>query len=486
MGPVFFGSRKYTELPGGRIGRACRRAGALAALVALLAAASAAAQTWVTYPGDYRTMLLSRTGADGAAATANATEPSLSLDGRNLAFASAAPGLGPTGGQEQVFLRTVRERCTAESCACCRSLSASSNRTILVSLGDGVAGEPAAGAAGEPALSGSGWKVAFTSAAPNLGGRRGLSGVYLRNVRRGTTILVSRASGPRGAAANGASSEPSISADGNLVAFTSTATNLGGPRDGRAAVYVRDLSSNRTYLVSRWSNGRVLAAAEQPALAPGGGAVAFVSASPHSGTPAGVSQVYERDLRGGRTFLVSRADGRNGAAANADATRPSLDQNGSRVAFQSAASNLEPGATPHQNVYLRDVGAGRTWLVSRGFKHQMVPGPPANSASTQPSLSRDGRFICFQSAATNLGSGYGGEAQAGVENIFVYDTRSLGVFLISRASGQAGAPANGNSGEVSCSAGASLAAFSSAATNLEPGSPTGVVNVYRRTVFGGR
>jgi Tol biopolymer transport system component len=221
-------------------------------------------------------------------------------------------------------------------------------------------------------------------------------------------------------------------------------------------------------------------------LAPGGTAVAFSSAAGNlvAGTPAGVAEVYLRDLRGGRTTLVSRAPGASGAPADADATHPSVDQRGDRVAFQSAAGDLG-AAGPFANVWLRDVPGGETWLMSRGFKHHMVPGEPADAASTLPSLSRDGRFVCFQSAAANLGSTYGGEPRAGVENVFVHDTKSLDTILISRAPGRDGAAADGDSGEISCSAGASLAAFSSAAGNLGGGAPAGIAEVYRRTIFGG-
>ncbi|MBS1861659.1 MAG: hypothetical protein JSS68_08090 [Actinobacteria bacterium] len=276
--------------------------------------------------------------------------------------------------------------------------------------------------------------------------------------------------------------------DGNLVAFTSTATDLGGPTDGRAAVYVRDLSSERTYLVSRSAGGAPAdAPASEPSLAPGGGAVAFTSSADNlaPGASPGVTEVWLRDLHGDRTTLVSRAPGGAGAPADASATNPSVDQRGNRVAFQSAARNLG-AAGSHENVWLRDVAGGKTWLVSRGFKHHMVPGAPANAASTLPSLSRDGRFVCFQSAATNLGSAYGGDPRAGVENVFVHDTRSLDTILISRAPGRDGTGADGGSGEVSGSAGASLAAFSSKAGNLGGGPPPGVAEVYRRTIFGGR
>lgn len=464
-------------------------AASIVVALCLSPAAGGAPHPMVTHAGDYRTLLVSRAAGDGGAvAGADAMDPSISADGRLIGFTSAATDLGRTSGHTQVFLDVLDEHCTAQSCACCTQPVSSSDQTILVSRADGVAGAPGDGDSGEPSVSGAGWKVAFSSEGSNLGGRPGVESVYLRNAHRGKTVLVSRASGAHGAPANGDSSEPSVSENGQLVAFTSTATNLGGPRNGQPAVYVRNLNTERTFLVSRASNGTAAdAGATEPSLAPGGGAVGFVTAAQNlaAGVPAGVSEVYLHQLHGGRTTLVSRGPGAAGAPADAAATHPSVDQSGDRVAFQSGATNLGH-ARQDVNVWLRDLAGGKTWLMSRGFKHHMVPGAPANGASVLPSLSRDGRFVCFQSTATNLGSAYGGRPRPGVENVFVHDTRSRDTILISRAPGRDGTGADGNSAEVSCSAGASLAAFSTQAGNLGGGAPAGVTEVYRRTIFGGR
>src|SRR5262249_47419404 len=108
----------------------------------------------------------------------------------------------------------------------------------------------------DPAISGDGRVVAFDSFASNLDPADGdpVGDVFVRNPQTNTTTLVSRAGGADGAKGNVQSLDPAISADGRFVAFTSRASNL-DPADGDTTgdVYVRDLQTNTTTLVSRAS-----------------------------------------------------------------------------------------------------------------------------------------------------------------------------------------------------------------------------------------
>jgi hypothetical protein len=145
--------------------------------------------------------------------------------------------------------------------------------------------------------------VVFDSAATNLSpdDSDGFTDVYVRDLQTNTTTLVSRAGGVSGAKGNGNSGAPAISADGRFVAFTSDATNL-SPDDGDTTsdVYVRDLQTNTTTLVSRASGvagakGRLSFA---PAISADGRFVAFYSftrLSPDDGD--GIWDVYVRDLQ---------------------------------------------------------------------------------------------------------------------------------------------------------------------------------------------
>lgn len=418
---------------------------------------------------DYRTMLISHgSGRVGAPANGNSTEPSVSLDARELSFVSTAPNLNPRGSTQEVFVNSL-----------------GSNRTRLVSRANGMHGAPANADSTSPSNSGSGRIVAFASRAGNLGGRPGVENVYVRDVEKGTTTLVSRAGGARGAKGNGDSFAPSISADGARVAFASAASNLGGGASGGTQVYARDLKSNRTILVSRSSRGVPADGdSSEPAISSSGNAVAFASDAPNLGAGGALGQqVFERKLSGGGALLVSRAPGAGGAAANSPAGDPSIDGFGDRVAFDSAATNLSDLANPVENVYVRDLSSGDTLLASRSGGRL---GAAANGSSSMPDLPRDGRFVCFQSVATNLGNsfdGYGVDPR--VENVYTHDTLHNGTFLISRQPGRYAPGANGDSQNVSCSAGASYAAFQSVATNLNGAVAPGVNEIYRRTIFGG-
>src|SRR5256885_2973416 len=94
----------------------------------------------------------------------------------------------------------------------------------------------------------------------------------------GSTQLVSRASGADGAAGTRASREAAISADGTKVAFASTATNLpGAAADMHDQVYVRDLLTNTTTLVSTGPAGPSDSYSEWPAISQDGSRVAFRS-----------------------------------------------------------------------------------------------------------------------------------------------------------------------------------------------------------------
>ena len=222
------------------------------------------------------TMLASRApapaGADGNDASLS---PSLSADGRLLAFESSATNLHPDDGDDEndVFVRdlvdgtvrlvTPRQRgaIPAEP-----AISAdgryvafagavgnrsevyrhdlSGGRNVLVSRATGRRGAPSRTLTGDPAISADGRFVAFQSYASLLQPfpTGPLPDIYVRDVGRGTTTLVSRASGRFGAPGDGGSHGPAISADGRFVSFESRSTNL-HPRDGDRSgdVLVRDL-----------------------------------------------------------------------------------------------------------------------------------------------------------------------------------------------------------------------------------------------------
>lgn len=257
--------------------------------------------------------------------------PALSADGRTLAY-QAVRGRG----QSAVYVTDLRSGRTTLASRATRSARGAD---------DGVY---------HPSISGDGSKVAFVSAASNLGaGSEGAhTQVFVRDLKAHTTSVVSRSGAAVG---DDYSSDPSISRNGRYVAFSSTAGNLGAG-DGSSRIYVRDLRQRRTLLVGDPADGFAL----KPSISAGGGRVAYTALA------GGRARVLVRDTRRrGPAELVSRAAGGDGAAANAAADDASISADGRRVAFASTATNLDPAKSAGtRGVFVRDLRSDETTLVS--------------------------------------------------------------------------------------------------------------------------
>jgi Tol biopolymer transport system component len=248
------------------------------------------------------------------------------------------------------------------------------------------------------------------------------------------TQLVSRASGSEGAGGNLPSFEPTATADGRFVFFTSYATNFTPSLPARGLrLFRRDMRSGQTSLVPTVGHGP-----ERPVVSANGLFLAYVSSIDYSDS-GGHKEIFVRDMRTGTTRLASRTNGAAGAPADAPPThelhpsvdRPSLSADGRYLAFVSTAPNLFPaayrGRVPPQ-IYVRDLVADTTMLVSRASGRR---GQIANAPCAEPEISADGRHIAFTSSATNLGAiGPRGDVFDG--NVFVRDLASARTIAVSR------------------------------------------------------
>ncbi len=327
--------------------------------------------------------------SSGTAGNGASTEPVInSTDGRFIAFTSlAALTALPGGSGSQIFLH---DRQT--------SLPSLVSRDNLGSAGNG--------ASSQPAISADGRFVAFTSVATNLAPIPGAIGsqIFLRDMQNNTTTLVSRDA--VGNAGNGTSSHPTISADGQFVAFTSVATNLASIIGGSGSqIFLRDTVGNATTLVSREIGGNAGdGASSQPTISANGQFVAFTSVATNLASIIGGSgsQIFLRDTVGNATTLVSREVGGN--AGNGASSQPAISATtGQFVAFTSLATNLAviPGGSGSQ-IYLRDTQGNQTSLVS---KDNNLPANAGNGASGAPAVVGDGGFVAFASVASTLASG---------------------------------------------------------------------------------
>jgi pseudomonalisin len=282
------------------------------------------------------------------------------------------------------------------------------NNPSLLSAGMGAA--PADGLSDLPAISADGRYIAFLSTATNLvpGDTNADVDVFVRDQQTGATARVSVAED--GSQADDGSSLPAISADGRFAVFQSSASNLvPGGRRGLGDVYVRDLQLGHNTWVNLSSSGVPSdGGAREPSISGNGRYVVFDSNSTNlvPGGGGGVQQVYVRDLQNGTTSLVSAAT--DGSPGDGDSTRPIISGDGRYVAFVSAADNFVPGATASgRQVFLRDLTAQTTELVSGPPSGGAPNAQVASDSDERIAVSPDGRYVAFTSYASNLVPGDG-------------------------------------------------------------------------------
>jgi Tol biopolymer transport system component len=326
--------------------------------------------------------------------------------------------------------------------------------------------------------------VAFESSATNLVAAGGdmLEDIYVHERETGITTRVSE--NTMGDESDGFSLDPSISANGQYVAFLSDATDLvAGDTNGKVDIFVHDRQTGETTRVSVDSGG---AEGDDistgPSISSDGRYVAFESIAADLVAPAtnGNVHIFVRDLLAGTTTLVS-VDSTD-VQGNDDSSSASISADGRYVAFESIATNLVPGGSNgsiHVFVHDRDADGNGIYDEPGGISTVQASvdsaGNQGNGHSYAPSISADGRYVAFNSEADDLVAG----DTKGLSDIFVHDlllgtTRRVGV-------SSTGAEAEGgDSSSPSYSADGQYVAFGSQATNLVAGSTNGSPHVFIR------
>ena len=447
--------------------RAARARGAAAGAIAL-AAVSAAVGLPVAIAGkNPQTKLISKS-TEGKKGEADSEFPSVSKDGRYVAFRSKARNLHPddTDARSDVY---VRDR--------------NKDKTILVSRASGANGEKGDGSSFNPRISANGKWVAFRSRAPNLhpDDTDKLADIFIRNLETHQVRLISRATGPGGEKANGESFNQTISADGSVIAFRSEATNLDpADDDKREDIYVRSRDKDTTELISRASGPSGAKGNDEssfPVISGDGSLVAYRSEATnlHPDQKSGDRTIYARELKTNKTIIVSRAKGAGGKVANGDSTFASVSESGRYVAFDSLADNLTKADRDRSaDVLLRDLKENKTSLISRasGFN-----GPKQNEGAAEPSISASGRWVAFHSTGTNLD---GAEGDFSKLDVFVRDTKIGRTVLMSRTA--SGKEANLGALEPWIAGDGSAVAFHTEATNLSKKDKDSLLDVYVRPI----
>ena len=342
---------------------------------------------------------------------------SISANGRYVAFESAATNLVPNipniNDYTNVYVRDLQ-----------------TNTTILVSR-DVAGTDSGDGPSNSPVISADGSTVAFDSLANNLDPHYTALEPFdsyqvyastLQNDAVTTTKLVSIDTTDT-TAGNDTSAFPSISDNGQMVAFQSSASNLVSIHvQSIEDVYVRDLATNTTQLVSVDDTGTADGDSSSfaPQISGDGDHVLFYSLADDLTTnnTNGNTNVFERDLTTNTTQLVSVSDtGTNGGDATSRLANQTfvnasqqasgqISDNGQYVLFISLATDLVPGFVPMNggspygyDLYLRDTVAGTTTLIS----HQLgTTATGGTGISGTAAMTPDGGYVAFQSTAGNL------------------------------------------------------------------------------------
>jgi putative cell wall-binding protein len=300
----------------------------------------------------------------------------------------------------------------------------------------------------------------------------------------GETGLVSV--GTTGAPGDDSSTQTSVSADGRFVAFTSSARNLSvlPVATSQSQVYVRDVASGQTSLVSvnAAGTGGGNYSSFDPSISDDGRFVAFASQATDidaSVAAGGHVQVYLRDLTAGSTQLVSRNPSTRAAGVESSYS-PSLSGDGSRVVFVSLATNLLPGTIVERSqIFGAEMKSGVMSVVrvlSVRDATLSSPGEVGNGDSSAPSLSRDGTVVAFESRSTNLTSNV---VPGMISQIYLHSSVTGSTGLVSVTPDGSGG-GNGDSRRPVVSADGRRIAYDSKAGNLSPRSTGNLEQVYIR------
>ncbi len=159
--------------------------------------------------------------------------------------------------------------------------------------------------------------------------------------------------------------------------------------------------------------------------------------------PNGWGQVFRLDRQTGETKLVSRSQA--GEPGNNNSFGAAISPDGRRILFRSSASNLVAGDTNNwTDVYLADVDAGTLTLVSARDGGEMGSQTAVSSSWSPPVMSSDGRWVAFDSEATDLTAGFEGSGR----NVFLRDTVERKTWCIS-PNGKVDNPGSANGPRIS-------------------------------------
>jgi WD40 repeat protein len=348
--------------------------------------------------------------------------------------------------------------------------------TELVSVAsDGTQGNSGSHA---PAISADGRYVAFSSSASNLveEDTNGISDIFVHDRKTGQTQLVSIASD--GTQGNNDSGGASISADGRYLVFFSSANNLvEGDTNGVQDCFVHDRLTGETTRVSVASDGTQANGAcayygwwfvYKTSISADGRYVVFHSDATNlvEGDTNGVQDCFVHDRITGETTRISVAS--DGTQGNGSSGFPTISADGRYVAFESDATNLVEGVT-NGGVFVHDRVTGKTT-----FESVSSDGIQGNNGAMFPAISADGRYVAFISFSDNLVEG----DTNGVWDCFVHDRITGETTRVSVGSDGTQANSDDYATPAMSADGRYVVFHSDDASNLVEGGISGEVNIF--------
>ena len=264
---------------------------------------------------------------------------------------------------------------------------------------------------------------------------------------------------------------PAISGNGRFVVFRSDATNLvSNDTNGLDDLFVRDLKKGKTRRISIGTGGvETDAFSTQASISDNGRFVVFRSNATNigGGSSGLIADIFLHDRKKKRTRLISKSNA--GVASNSDSFEPKISGDGRYVTYYTIATTIVPNDSngSQNDVMVYDRLKKKTTRASKSSKG--VQGPLSSSLSD---ISADGRFVVWDSKSENLV----GSDSNGFGDIFIRDRKKKKTRLISVRSD--GGQSNGNSARATVSANGRFVAFQSDATNLVDGDDNDTRDVF--------
>ena len=324
-----------------------------------------------------------------------------------------------------------------------------------------LSGAAANGASRRAVISRNGSRISFASDASDLvaGDGDALSDIFVRDPNSGITTRASAAAEPLNPGVAEAYTDPTLSADGERVAFSGSSGQVYGIRNGLARI------------ISRTAPGTIGNGFSGKAHLAGAAPLAFYESQASNLAPVDgngtVSDILMTDMNSGTVTLISR--GPAGEAANGASYGPWVSDDGQTIVFSTLATNIVPAASAAaatakggvlQATMMRGGGFGQTRIY---LSRNLASGELGNGNSINVRVTPDGRFGVFESLANNLVPSDSNNAS----DIFHFEISNNRLTMLERVStSRLGLQANGASFNASISDDGQFITFETNATNL--------------------